>query len=68
MAVHETIYETIIELSHHVVDLLRKAMTGEAANVRAHARATEQLLRDPEAAFAPDVEEAKRIFALGRER
>lgn len=36
--------------------------------VRAHARATERLLRDPDAAFEPDVDEANRIVALGPER
>lgn len=53
-------------------DVIEPALrTGLASNypvVRAHARATESLLRDPEAVFAPDVDEAKRIVALGPER
>ncbi|WP_020393267.1 HEAT repeat domain-containing protein [Kribbella catacumbae] len=53
-------------------DMIEPALrTGLASNdpvVRAHARATELLLRDPEAVFAPDVDEAKRIVALGPER
>ncbi|WP_410629637.1 HEAT repeat domain-containing protein [Amycolatopsis sp. cmx-4-83] len=36
--------------------------------VRAHARATRRLLRDPDAGFDLGVDEAKRIVALGPER
>lgn len=43
---------------------LRKAMTSEDANVNAHATATERLLRNPDAAFGPALDEAKRAFAL----
>lgn len=45
--------------------------TGSASDdpaVRAHARATERLSRDPDAGFDPAVDEAKRIVALGAER
>jgi HEAT repeat protein len=46
---------------------LGKAMASGDDAVRAHARATERLLRDPDAGSEPAVNEAKRIFAL-RER
>jgi HEAT repeat protein len=46
---------------------LRKAMACGDAAVRAHASATERLLRNPDAGFENAVNEAKRIFALGRE-
>jgi hypothetical protein len=36
--------------------------------VRAHARATEKLLRDPDAGFDLSVDAAKRAFVLGRQR
>ncbi|AIJ23519.1 HEAT repeat domain-containing protein [Amycolatopsis methanolica] len=47
---------------------LRTGLASEDPVVRAHARATQRLLRDPDAGFAPDVEEAKRVAALGPER
>ena len=46
---------------------LRKAMVCGNPAVRAHASATERLLRDPDAGSENAVNEAKRIFALGRE-
>ncbi len=46
--------------------VVRKAMASDDERVRAHATATEQLLRDPDAGFAPAVAEAKRTFVLGR--
>jgi hypothetical protein len=47
---------------------LRNAMASSDAAIRAHAEATERLLRNPDAAFAPDINEAKRVFALSKER
>ncbi|GGM18226.1 hypothetical protein GCM10012279_40590 [Micromonospora yangpuensis] len=44
---------------------LRTAAASTDPAVRAHARATELLLRDPEADFDAAVQEAKRIVALG---
>jgi len=43
-------------------------MAGDDAAVRAHAAATERLLRNPDGAFAPDIDEAKRAFTLSKER
>lgn len=45
---------------------LKKAMTSDDLDVRAHASATERLLHNPDAAFELDVDQAKRIFALGK--
>ncbi|MFC5002962.1 HEAT repeat domain-containing protein [Dactylosporangium cerinum] len=46
---------------------LGPALASTDPAVRAHAKATHQLLRDPDAAFDPDVEAARRIVALGPE-
>ena len=46
---------------------LRKAMARGDPRVRAHVSATERLLRDPDAGSGNAVNEAKRIFALGKE-
>ncbi|MFI5733644.1 HEAT repeat domain-containing protein [Kribbella sp. NPDC051587] len=43
-------------------------LTSPDPAARAHARATELLLRDPDAAFALDVERAKRVDSLGPQR
>ena len=48
--------------------VLQKAMTSGEASVVTHARATERLLRDPAAGSELGVNEAKRIFALGKKR
>jgi hypothetical protein len=40
-------------------------MTDLDLRVRAHAIATERLLRDPDAGFEFAIEEAKRVVALG---
>lgn len=49
-----------------IVPVLRKAMASDDPRVHAHAIATERLLRDPGAGFQPAINEAKRIFVLGR--
>ncbi|MFD8938507.1 HEAT repeat domain-containing protein [Streptomyces sp. NPDC059578] len=57
--------QALIALGEAMVPTLRAAMTDLDPQVRAHARATERLLRDPEAGFAYAIEEAKRVVALG---
>lgn len=57
----------LVVLGDPIEPVLRKAVASEDPKVRAHARATELLLRDPEAGFDPAVHEAKRIAALGPE-
>jgi HEAT repeat protein len=46
--------------------ILQQAMTSDDPRVRAHARATERLLREPDAGFKLAVDQAKRVFALGK--
>ncbi|GAA0966865.1 HEAT repeat domain-containing protein [Acrocarpospora macrocephala] len=55
----------LIALGEVIVPTLRAAMTDLDPRVRAHAIATERLLRDPDAAFGFAIEEAKRVVALG---
>ncbi|MEU5697186.1 HEAT repeat domain-containing protein [Actinosynnema sp. NPDC020468] len=55
----------LVALGDVVTDALRAARTSDDPTVGAHARATEQLLRDPEADFDAAVAEARRIVALG---
>jgi HEAT repeat protein len=49
-----------------IAPVLRQAMASEDPGVRAHALATERLLRDPGAGSEPAVNEAKRRFVLGK--
>ena len=46
--------------------VLRKAMASDDPGVRAHAIATERLLREPDAGSEPAVKEANRMFVLGQ--
>ncbi|MGC5013531.1 HEAT repeat domain-containing protein [Streptosporangium sp. DT93] len=55
----------LIALGEVILPALRAAMMDPDPGVRAHAVATERLLADPEAAFEPAIEEAKRVVALG---
>ncbi|WP_326951933.1 MULTISPECIES: HEAT repeat domain-containing protein [unclassified Amycolatopsis] len=57
----------LVALGDGVEPALRPGLASADPAVRAHARATERLLRDPDAAFDPGVDEAKRIVALGPE-
>ncbi|WP_433358965.1 HEAT repeat domain-containing protein [Streptosporangium sp. CA-115845] len=56
----------LIALGEVIVPALRAAMTDLDPRVRAHAIATERLLRDPDAGFEFAIKEAKRVVALGR--
>jgi len=59
----------LIALGEEAVEpVLRTAMTNDDPHVRAHASATERLLREPDGAFQLDVAEAKRIFVLTEDR
>ncbi|MER6997069.1 HEAT repeat domain-containing protein [Streptomyces sp. NPDC000410] len=55
----------LIALGEEIVPTLRAAMADLDPRVRAHAIATERLLRDPDAGFEFAIEEAKRVVALG---
>lgn len=55
----------LIALGEVIMETLHAAATDPDPRVRLHAKATEQLLRDPDAGFECAIEEAKRIVALG---
>ncbi|MFC8224639.1 HEAT repeat domain-containing protein [Streptomyces sp. NPDC057287] len=55
----------LVALGEVIVPALRAAAEDPAPHVSLHARATERLLRDPDAGFEFAIEEAKRIVALG---
>lgn len=58
----------LVALGDVIEPALRTGLASHDPAVRAHARATERLLHDPDADFDPAVDEAKRIVALGLER
>ncbi|MFJ8505343.1 HEAT repeat domain-containing protein [Streptomyces avermitilis] len=55
----------LIALGEVMVPALRAATTAPDPRVRAHALATQRLLREPDAGFEFAIEEAKRVVALG---
>lgn len=57
----------LVALGEVVVEpVLQRAMASDDPVVHAHASATERLLRDPDAGFELAVDEAKRVFVLGK--
>jgi HEAT repeat protein len=58
----------LVALGDVIEPVLRSRLASDDPVVRAHARATERLLRDPDAGFDPAVDEATRIVTLGPER
>ncbi|MFG2045123.1 HEAT repeat domain-containing protein [Dactylosporangium sp. NPDC048998] len=58
----------LVALGDVVEPVLRTAMTRHDPTVRAHASATERLLRDPDAGFDLAVDAARRVVALGPQR
>lgn len=58
----------LVALGDVIEPALQTGLASDDPTVRAHARATERLLRDPDAGFDPAIDEAKRIVALGPER
>jgi hypothetical protein len=67
-SVRLSLSRALVALGDVIEPALRPGLASVDPAVRAHARATERLLRDPDAAFDPDIDEAKRIAALGPER
>lgn len=65
--VRRSLSRALVALEDAAEPVLAAAAAGDDPTVVAHARATERLLDDPEAAFELDVEAAKRIVALGGE-
>ncbi|MFJ9123743.1 HEAT repeat domain-containing protein [Streptomyces sp. NPDC102340] len=55
----------LVELGDVAMPALRTAATASDPDVRAHALATQQVLRDPDTGFGFAIEEAKRVVALG---
>ena len=55
----------LVALGETIEPVLQRAKGSDDPVIAAHAAATERLLRDPEAAFEPDVKAAKRVYALG---
>ncbi|MFH9087877.1 HEAT repeat domain-containing protein [Streptomyces sp. NPDC017673] len=55
----------LVALGEVIVPALRSAATAPDPRVRAHALATQRLLRDPDSGFECAIEEAKRVVALG---
>ncbi|GAA4783226.1 HEAT repeat domain-containing protein [Streptomyces ziwulingensis] len=55
----------LVALGAAVLPALRAAAAASAPDRRAHALATERLVRDPDAGFEWAIEEAKRVVALG---
>lgn len=58
----------LVALGDAIEPVLRTAAAAEDPAVRAHARATERLLHDPDAGFDLAVDAARRVVALGPER
>ena len=57
----------LVALGDVIEPVLRTALASDDQAVRAHARATQRLLRDPDAGFDLAVDEAERIVVLGPE-
>lgn len=57
--------QALVALGKVMVPALLRAETAPEPHIRAHALATQRLLRDPDAGFTYAVEEAKRVVALG---
>ncbi|WP_329204259.1 HEAT repeat domain-containing protein [Streptomyces sp. NBC_00683] len=55
----------LVALGEATVPALLAATTAPDPRARAHALATERILRDPDAGFESAIEEAKRVVALG---
>ncbi|WP_405104091.1 HEAT repeat domain-containing protein [Micromonospora sp. NBC_01412] len=58
----------LVALGDVIEPALRTGLASDDPTVRAHARATERLLRDPDAGFDQALGEAIRVVALGPER
>ncbi|MFI7005138.1 HEAT repeat domain-containing protein [Streptomyces sp. NPDC050145] len=56
--------QALVALGEAIVPVLQGTATMDDPGVRAHALATGQLLRDPDAGFESAIEEARRIVAL----
>lgn len=66
--VQRSLSRALVALGEVIEPALRTGLASEDPVVRAHARATERLLHDPDGGFDEGIDEAKRIVALGPER
>ncbi|WP_416382899.1 HEAT repeat domain-containing protein [Nocardia abscessus] len=66
--VRMSLSRALVALGDVIEPVLQTGLASADPTVRAHARATQRLLHDPDAGFDPAVDEAKRIVALGPER
>ncbi|NDU76664.1 HEAT repeat domain-containing protein [Actinomadura sp. DSM 109109] len=64
-ATQRSLSQALVALGEVILPVLRAAEAAPDPEVRAHALATERLLRDPDSGFEFAVEEAKRAVALG---
>jgi HEAT repeat protein len=64
-SVQLSLSRAFVGLGDVIEPALRKALASADPKVRAHARATQRLLRDPDAAFELDIDEATRVSVLG---
>ena len=62
--VRRSLSRALAGLGEVILAVLHRAARSTDPHVRAHAQATEQLLRDPDAAFDLDADAAKRVAAL----
>ncbi|MFD5183697.1 HEAT repeat domain-containing protein [Streptomyces sp. NPDC058372] len=62
---HLSLSRALVALGEAITPVLRTAATAADPGVRAHALATERLLREPDTGFGFAIEEAKRVVALG---
>jgi len=67
-AVRLSLSQALVALGEVIEPVLRTALASADPRVRAHARATAGLLRDPDAGFDLAVDEATRILVLGPEQ
>ncbi|MFD6454010.1 HEAT repeat domain-containing protein [Nocardia sp. NPDC060220] len=62
--VRRSLSRALATLGEVITTVLHRAAGSTDPHVRGHAQATERLLRDPDAAFDPDIDAAKRVAAL----
>ncbi|MFI0795188.1 HEAT repeat domain-containing protein [Micromonospora rubida] len=67
-SVQLSLSRALVALGGVIEPALQAGLASDDPAVRAHARATERLLRDPDAGFDQALDEAKRVVALGPER
>lgn len=61
----QSLSRALVALGEAIVPAVRAAAAAPDPQVRAHALATQRLLRDPDTGFGYAIEEAKRVVALG---